>query len=247
MTYISINPWSARSLDNRPVEISVTNLIFVTLFRKLNLTVMYVVYNFKWYRSFRSEVAQGWSYPIVQGFCRNLAGIAFWLWKINNNLICLQTLITIQENTVIHFQKYIYIYNCSFYFANLLLLYGSVSSLLFDIYSLPCLKIQASAARHNDDFLLNTLKTPWAIHSRRRYKICIRWVILRELESFRDYKGFSIIFPKILEAIWRFTRAIIFLIPLHLSLTFLDSKVLGFLFLQKIVYDLGSEIWKIKL
>ena len=144
-------------------------------------------------------------------------------------------------------KKYIYIYNCSFYFANLLLLYGSVSSLLFDIYSLPCLKIQASGARHNDDFLLNTLKTPWAIHSRRRYKICIRWVILRELESFRNYKGFSIIFPKILEAIWRFTRARIFLIPLDLSITFLNSKFLGFLFLQKIVYDLGSEIWKIKL
>ena len=31
----------------------------------------------------------------------------------------------------------IYISNRSFYFANLLLLYGSVSSLLFDIYGLP--------------------------------------------------------------------------------------------------------------
>ena len=39
------------------------------------------------------------------------------------------------------------------------------------------------------------------MHSKRRYKICIRSVILGELESFRNYKGLSIIFPKILEAI----------------------------------------------
>ena len=69
------------------------------------------------------------------------------------------------SNTNCNSRKYsdlfskIYISNCSFYFSILLLLYGSVSSLLFDIYSLPCLKIQASGARHNDDFLLNTLKT----------------------------------------------------------------------------------------
>ena len=81
MTYISINPWSARSLDNRPVETSVTNLIFVTLFRRLNLTLMYVVYNFKWYRSFRSEVAQGWSYPIVQRFCCNFGRHYFLIMK----------------------------------------------------------------------------------------------------------------------------------------------------------------------
>ena len=36
------------------------------------------------------------------------------------------------------------------------------------------------------------------MHSKRRYKICICSVILGELESFRNYKGFSIIFPKIL-------------------------------------------------
>ena len=159
MTYISINPWSARSLDNRPVEISVTNLIFVTLFRKLNLTVMYVVYNFKWYRSFRSEVAQVWSYPIVQGFCYNLAGIAFWLWKINNNLICLQTLIAIQENTVIHFQKYIYrIALFTLLTCCCCMVQYQVFYLIFTVY--PGLKIQASGARRNDDFLLNTLKTP---------------------------------------------------------------------------------------
>ena len=39
------------------------------------------------------------------------------------------------------------------------------------------------------------------MHSKRRYKICICSVILGELESFRNYKGLSIIFPKILEAI----------------------------------------------
>ena len=40
--------------------------------------------------------------PSCKDFAAILAGITFWLWKINNNLICLQTLIAIQENTVIH-------------------------------------------------------------------------------------------------------------------------------------------------
>ena len=64
----------------------------------------------------------------------------------------------------------------------------------------------------NDGFLLNSLKTLFSVrtqstfrflemHSKRRYKICICSVILGELESFRNYKGFSIIFPKILDAI----------------------------------------------
>ena len=155
MTYISTNPWSARSLGNWPVEISVTNLIFFTLFRTSNLTLMYIVYNFEWYRSFRSEVAQGWSYPSVQGFCCNLAGIAFWLWKINNNLICLQALIAIQENTVIHFQIYI----CRIALFTLLTcccVWFSIKSFIW--YLRSSLKIQASGVRHNDDFLLNTLK-----------------------------------------------------------------------------------------
>ena len=42
------------------------------------------------------------------------------------------------------------------------------------------------------------------MHTKQRYKICIcsqNSVILGELESFRNYKGFSIIFPKILDAI----------------------------------------------
>ena len=44
------------------------------------------------------------------------------------------------------------------------------------------------------------------MHSKRRYKICICSVIVgelesRELESFRNYKGLSIIFLKILDEI----------------------------------------------
>ena len=34
-------------------------------------------------------------------------------------------------------------------------------------------------------------------HSKRRYKICICSVILGQPQSFRNYQGFSIIFPKI--------------------------------------------------
>ena len=41
------------------------------------------------------------------------------------------------------------------------------------------------------------------MHFKQRYKICIRSVIQGELESVRNYKGFSIIFPKIFDAIWR--------------------------------------------
>ena len=39
------------------------------------------------------------------------------------------------------------------------------------------------------------------MHSKGRYKICAILVILGELESFRNYKGFSIILQKILDAI----------------------------------------------
>ena len=63
----------------------------------------------------------------------------------------------------------------------------------------------------NNSFLLHTLTTTFKaiqstfrsleMHSKRRYKICICSVILGELESFRNYKGFSIIFPKILDEI----------------------------------------------
>ena len=39
------------------------------------------------------------------------------------------------------------------------------------------------------------------MHSKRRYKILIRSIILGQLESFQNYKAFSIIFPQILDAI----------------------------------------------
>ena len=44
------------------------------------------------------------------------------------------------------------------------------------------------------------------MQAKRRCKICICSVILGELESFRNYKGLSIIFPKILDEIWRITK-----------------------------------------
>ena len=55
------------------------------------------------------------------------------------------------------------------------------------------------------------------MHSKRRYKICVCSVVLGELESFRNYKGFSIIFPQILDAIQRITKVRIFLIPLSIT------------------------------
>ena len=39
------------------------------------------------------------------------------------------------------------------------------------------------------------------MHSEWRYKICIYSFNLGELESFRNYKGFSFISPKILDTI----------------------------------------------
>ena len=54
------------------------------------------------------------------------------------------------------------------------------------------------------------------MHFKRCYKICICSVVLGQLESFRNYKGLRIIFPKILDAILSFTKVRIFLIqPLH--------------------------------
>ena len=62
------------------------------------------------------------------------------------------------------------------------------------------------------------------------YKIHIRSVILGQLHSFRNYQGFSVIFPKILDAILNFTKVRILFIPL--SIAFLNPKILGFLFLR---------------
>ena len=39
------------------------------------------------------------------------------------------------------------------------------------------------------------------MHCKRRFKICICSAILGELESFRNYQEFRIIFPKSLDAI----------------------------------------------
>ena len=58
----------------------------------------------------------------------------------------------------------------------------------------------------NDGFLAvnatqSTFRSLEIMYSKRRYKICICSVILGELESFRNNKGLSIIFPKILDVI----------------------------------------------
>ena len=68
------------------------------------------------------------------------------------------------------------------------------------------------------------------MHSKQRYKICS--VIVGELESFRNYKGFSIIFPKILDTVELFTKVRIVLIPL--SITFLNPRSSGFFFLPEL-------------
>ena len=71
-------------------------------------------------------------------------------------------------------------------------------------------KLNAGAS--NDGFLQNTLKIllilgypkyfrSLEMHSKRRYKFFICSVILGELKSFRNYMGFSTIFPRILSAI----------------------------------------------
>ena len=61
----------------------------------------------------------------------------------------------------------------------------------------------------HDGFLLNRLKhffrfpeyfRSLEMHSKRRYRICICSVIPGELDSFRNYRGFSIIFSKTLHA-----------------------------------------------
>ena len=77
------------------------------------------------------------------------------------------------------------------------------------------------------------------MHPKQPYKICICSVILGQLDSLRNYKGLSIIFPKILEAICRITNVRHILIPL--SIIFLNPKILGFLFFTK-----NSLTWGVK-
>ena len=69
------------------------------------------------------------------------------------------------------------------------------------------------------------------MHSKARYKICTCSVILGELKSFRNYKGSSIIFPTILEAICPTTKVRHFLIPLSIAL--LNPKIIGFPYSKK--------------
>ena len=127
--------------------------------------------------------------------------------------------------------------------------------------STPCMKNQPQQVNNflasrapKDGFFLNTLKTLFRlsrvllraveIYFKWRYKICICSVILGQPESFRNYdlwknyKGLSIIFPKILDAIWRITKVRHFLITL--SILFLNPKIVGFLFSHK-----NSLTWEV--
>ena len=56
------------------------------------------------------------------------------------------------------------------------------------------------------------------MHSKWRYKICFCLVILGELKSLRNYKGFSITFPENFDAIERFLKRVrVVLIPLSIN------------------------------
>ena len=70
------------------------------------------------------------------------------------------------------------------------------------------------------------------MHSKGRYKIFISLAILGELESFRNYKDFSIILQKILDAI---------LITYYESENFSESENVRFPFCTK-----NSLTWAVK-
>ena len=73
------------------------------------------------------------------------------------------------------------------------------------------------------------------MHSKQRYKICNCSVILRELEAFRNYKGFGVIFPENFRYIWTFYETENFSYSsLHHINVFLNTKILGVLFLRKL-------------
>ena len=69
------------------------------------------------------------------------------------------------------------------------------------------------------------------MHSKRRYKFVSVRSPQGKCESFPNYKGLSIIFPKILGAIWRVTK--VRHILTSLSIVFLNPKILGFLSLNE--------------
>ena len=117
-----------------------------------------------------------------------------------------------------------------------------LSSILSVESDLPLRGFIINSGAPNDGFLLNALiKTLFWLskvlldllekHSKRRCKICICSVILGELESIRNYKGLRIIFPQILDEIWRITKVRHSLIPL--STTLLNPKIVGFLSFYK--------------
>ena len=70
------------------------------------------------------------------------------------------------------------------------------------------------------------------MHSKRRFKIGICSVLLVELESFRNHKGYNVILPKILDTIdvlrkWEF---FLFFFIHHIF----ETTILGLLFLRKL-------------
>ena len=76
--------------------------------------------------------------------------------------------------------------------------------------------------------------------------MCIRSVILGELENYiiltRNWKGFSITFPKILDAIYCIAKVRILHIPF--SVICLNSKILGCLFSTKNIISFGVKLKK---
>ena len=88
------------------------------------------------------------------------------------------------------------------------------------------------------------------MYSKRRYKIFICSVVLGQLESFRNYKGFGIIFPTILGAILSFTKMRRFLILLFVAFPFSTKNSLTWglkceIKLQKIVGNLLDVLRKL--
>ena len=80
------------------------------------------------------------------------------------------------------------------------------------------------------------------MHSKQRCKICICSIIIGQLDSFRNYKGFGIIFPKILDAVLSFTKVNIFF-PDSFLHRILESENCRFPFSRKnSLLNLGSEI-----
>ena len=82
------------------------------------------------------------------------------------------------------------------------------------------------------------------MYSKCAKKIYVCSVILGQLESFRNYKGFSIIFRKILTAIYSSTKVTIFLTTLCIVFS-IPKFLVSFLYKKQL--NQGSEMGKIKL